>query len=137
MESTPKPAKNARSGVPRWPPMASKCLLLYIRNDQSSYIGWALGAIHRGSLTLILTIILTLTNPNPNPIIDPRWIASSIDRYIEISDFSINDPTAYVICSVCCNVKLHQEFNFGTQYLEKYTPHLFYFLEIGSLNYEL
>ena len=38
MESTPKPAKNAGPGVPIWPPVASKCLLLYIRNDQSSYI---------------------------------------------------------------------------------------------------
>ena len=32
---------------------------------------------------------------------------------------------------------LGQEFNFGTKYLEKYTPHLFQFFEIGHLNYEL
>ena len=44
MESTPKPAKNAGPDVSIWPPVASKCLLLYIRNDQSSYI--EISAIH-------------------------------------------------------------------------------------------
>ena len=68
-----------------------------------------------------------------------------LDNYAyKTMDFSIDDPTAYVIYSmfnaifsVLCNVELRQEANCGTSYLEKYIPHLFHFLEIGYLNYEL
>ena len=42
----------------------------------SRNLRWALEAIHRVSLTLILTLIITLTLTNPYP--NPRWIASSI-----------------------------------------------------------
>ena len=44
-------------------------------------------------------------------------------------DFSINDPTAYVISQSqffrIGNAKLRQELNFGTQYLEKYIYHIY------------
>ena len=36
--TTPKPAKNTGLGVLRWPPVTSKCSLLTIRDELSSYI---------------------------------------------------------------------------------------------------
>ena len=38
LETTPKPEKNTGHGVPRWPPVALKYLLLTITNALSSYL---------------------------------------------------------------------------------------------------